>query len=264
VGSTGQTKTGGLNIATVSGSVGIGTTTPASPLTVVGAIRSTIGGFIFPDSTTQATAATAGVNYWTLSGTNLFPTSTSYNVGIGTTTPAYTLDVIGTLRTTATTTFSGNVGIETTDPGCTLEVAGDMAITGQSRVRVFGAATLTIPNGVATKVKFDHVTYDEQGEYDPTTNYRFTAKKAGYYLVLAQAEWDTGDVPWTIAMIYKNGDVVSRHQDISGGYTMTPVSDILYLASGDYVEFLIQHGYSSSRNLRGYSWGTFMSIHKLS
>jgi len=56
----------------------------------------------------------------------LFPTSTSYNVGIGTTTPAYTLDVIGTLRTTATTTFSGNVGIGTTGPNYKLDVSGNI------------------------------------------------------------------------------------------------------------------------------------------
>ena len=56
----------------------------------------------------------------------MFPTSTSYNIGIGTTTPAYTLDVIGTLRTTATTTFSGNVGIGTTEPGKKLDVSGEI------------------------------------------------------------------------------------------------------------------------------------------
>jgi hypothetical protein len=37
-----------------------------------------------------------GANYFTLSGTSLYPTSTSYNIGIGTTTPAYNLTVVGT------------------------------------------------------------------------------------------------------------------------------------------------------------------------
>jgi hypothetical protein len=42
------------------GNVGIGTTTPAFPLTVAGTIHSTNGGFRFPDGTTQTTAATGG------------------------------------------------------------------------------------------------------------------------------------------------------------------------------------------------------------
>jgi hypothetical protein len=40
-----------------NGRVGIGTLTPAQPLTVVGPIQSTTGGFVFPDGTTQTTAS---------------------------------------------------------------------------------------------------------------------------------------------------------------------------------------------------------------
>ena len=42
-----------------SGQVGIGTTTPSYKLDVSGQIRSSSGGFVFPDGTTQATAANA-------------------------------------------------------------------------------------------------------------------------------------------------------------------------------------------------------------
>ena len=45
---------------------------------------------------------------WGLSGSNLFASSTSWNVGIGTTTPSYKLDVIGDLRVNTSSTL-GNV-----------------------------------------------------------------------------------------------------------------------------------------------------------
>lgn len=88
-----------MRIAT-SGSVGIGTTTPAQKLSVVGVIESTTGGFKFPDGTTQITAGGGGggTNYWNLSGSNLSATSTSYNVGIGTASPATKLDVAGKIN----------------------------------------------------------------------------------------------------------------------------------------------------------------------
>jgi hypothetical protein len=44
-----------------SGNVGIGSTSPSSPLTVNGTIQSTTGGVKFPDGTTQTTAATSGL-----------------------------------------------------------------------------------------------------------------------------------------------------------------------------------------------------------
>ncbi len=43
-----------------TGNVGIGTSTPAYPLSVNGVIQSTAGGFKFPDGSTQSTAATGG------------------------------------------------------------------------------------------------------------------------------------------------------------------------------------------------------------
>jgi hypothetical protein len=50
-----------------TGNVGIGTASPASPLTVAGTIQTTSGGVKFPDGTTQTTAAPAGVTAVTAS-----------------------------------------------------------------------------------------------------------------------------------------------------------------------------------------------------
>src|SRR5215813_1703376 len=43
------------------GKVGIGTSTPTSPLTVQGMIETTLGGLKFPDGTVQSTAAVSGL-----------------------------------------------------------------------------------------------------------------------------------------------------------------------------------------------------------
>ncbi|WP_295901850.1 beta strand repeat-containing protein [uncultured Bdellovibrio sp.] len=50
----------GSNIYRSAGNVGIGTSTPTSPLTVSGTIESTSGGFKFPDGSVQTTAASGG------------------------------------------------------------------------------------------------------------------------------------------------------------------------------------------------------------
>jgi len=57
-----------------------------------------IGSYVFGWVVPTATPPGGNIsltNYWTLSGTYLFPTSTSYNVGIGTTTPSEKLEVAG-------------------------------------------------------------------------------------------------------------------------------------------------------------------------
>jgi hypothetical protein len=61
------------------GNVGIGTLNPQHPLDVVGVIRSTSGGFQFPDGSTQTSAG-----QWTTDGWGIYH---SGNVGIGTCCP---------------------------------------------------------------------------------------------------------------------------------------------------------------------------------
>ncbi len=81
-----------------SGNVGIGTTTPGSPLTVNGPIESTSGGVKFPDGTTQTSAATGsgGESPWQQADSEIY--YNSGNVGIGTTNPTVMLDVVGDIK----------------------------------------------------------------------------------------------------------------------------------------------------------------------
>jgi len=85
------------------GNVGIGTATPAYKLDVAGPIRSSSGGFVFPDGTVQTTAGGGG-SQWTTSGANIYYTTGS--VGIGTTSPAAKLAVSG-VGVNGTATFTG-------------------------------------------------------------------------------------------------------------------------------------------------------------
>ena len=107
-----QWITSGSNAYFTGGNIGIGTATPGKPLDVNGIIRSTTGGFTFPDSTTQTTAATStppagssgqyqynGGSGNFAAGAQLFTNGT--NVGVGTATPGQKLDVNGTVRMTA-------------------------------------------------------------------------------------------------------------------------------------------------------------------
>jgi hypothetical protein len=83
------------DFAYFKGKVGIGTTSPASPLTVAGVIESTTGGVKFPDGTTQTTASAGG------SG-NVSNTGTPANNQIAVWTDATTIEGDADLRWTGT------------------------------------------------------------------------------------------------------------------------------------------------------------------
>lgn len=76
-----------------NGNVGIGTMTPAYKLDVAGPIRSSSGGFVFPDGTVQTTAGGGGGggSQWVTLGSNIF--YAFGNVGVGMSTPGVSLDV---------------------------------------------------------------------------------------------------------------------------------------------------------------------------
>jgi hypothetical protein len=106
-----------LSLQSDGGSVGIGTTTPAAKLEIVGAsglqIRNgAADGFSFTQANTNSwawTGLTGGSNY----------SIQNANVGIGTTAPTATLEVIGNVKATSFTgSFSGSVSA----PGSTTQI----------------------------------------------------------------------------------------------------------------------------------------------
>jgi len=125
VGTSTQYKAGALGIGGVlrgysnayfDGNVGIGTTNPSYKLDIVGALRLQptsqppgANGVIYYDSATNkfrcyqngtwVDCFGSGGGFWASSGNNIYNTN-SGNVGIGTSNPAYKLDVVGEIRAT--------------------------------------------------------------------------------------------------------------------------------------------------------------------
>ncbi len=128
-----------------NGNVGIGTMTPAYKLDVAGPIRSSSGGFVFPDGTVQTTAGGGGGgggSQWVTLGSNIF--YALGNVGVGMSTPGVALDVNpnGALRVGHANLSSGgdnvNLGSHTWFNGTAWQFDGNPGalyrITGQQHL----------------------------------------------------------------------------------------------------------------------------------
>ena len=141
----------------VADNVGIGTTAPAEKLVVIGNVNISdslnvtntvqLTTLSFADGTTQTTAAVAATNdsLWNQSGNDIFQKDITGSVGIGTATPATTLDVQGKLNVTGNVSIaqdtlfvdntSSRVGIGTSSPSFKLDVLGNIRTTKQVRAQ---------------------------------------------------------------------------------------------------------------------------------
>ena len=170
----------------------------------------------------------------------------------------------------------------------------------QSRSRVFLNTEQSIPQGTWTGIEFNQVDYDEHGEFTltpaPNTPGKFTATEEGYYQVNARTEFGVGDQSGVVGQgyvsiaIFKNGAAyaVGNNLQMTLMGSTGPeeielleknnapnVSDVLYLAAGDYVEiFVFQSFANPNAVLRVFDSTlppsnpsqpiTYFSIHKIS
>ena len=157
-------STRAITINAGGGNVGVATTTPGSPLTVAGTIYSSTGGFKFPDGTTQTTAASAAstaYNSWTTSGTYVILATSTNTVGIGTTTPAAKLTVVGAAKigTAAWTNQTGDLGVSRDAAATTGAIyfgnaAGTTYLYYDGTKFIFAGGGLTIDTGTVTATSF--------------------------------------------------------------------------------------------------------------
>lgn len=106
--------------------------------------------------------------------------------------------------------------------------------------------------GSPTKVQYDSESIDTNGNYDSTTNYRFTPTVAGYYLIGHYGRFDNGvDTTQIGVLLFYNGSQAAGHYSHMstgkncGGFIMR----VMYFnGSTDYVEAYVYQDSGSARN----------------
>jgi hypothetical protein len=155
---------------------------------------------------------------------NLFYTdATNSRVGIGTISPTTKLDVNGTIS-----------------------VSGNQAVNGPAFSAGLAPNNQSVNASTATKITIDTEDFDTNGNYDPTTNYRFTPTVGGYYQISAGITTNAAASGTVQVLIYKNGTLYkSGSQVLLGAATATTVTVSCLVnmnGSSDYVELYCFQG----------------------
>ena len=137
-----------------------------------------------------------------------------------------------------------------------------------AKARIYKSAAQSIAS--PTKIQLDIETYDQAGNFDNVTNYRFTAKVAGFYLINAQVGMTSVPAGQGVASyIYKNGNEhsynISYFNGPAGNSCKSTIVDLVKLDVDDYIElFAANTEAPTTRALETGESKTFMTIHFLS
>ena len=101
--------------------------------------------------------------------------------------------------------------------------------------------TQSITSGVFTKIAFNTEDFDTNTNFDPTTNYRFTPTKAGYYQISITTLVTGATNTRAISRLYKNGANYVTIFDVFPAATVQIVQNsgaaLVYMnGSSDYLE----------------------------
>jgi len=157
----------------------------------------------------------------------------------------------------------------------TAQGAGELSLFEPvSRIRVTKNDAQSIPTATVTIVEYDDEVFDNLGEYDNAVNYRFTASKAGYYLVTAglSSEPDSlGPQEYFEIRLYKNAAHYSTGfvnvSDAGAVYNVlhnSILNDIVYLAATEYVDIRCYHTLGGPILIITNAVYNYLAIHRLS
>jgi hypothetical protein len=114
---------------------------------------------------------------------------------------------------------------------------GSIDMIKKSYINVTNTNLQSITNTDPVKVVFNSVIFDSKNEFDATTNYRFTAKNRGYYLVSGNVFLSASDSN-TDLILYKNGSAIEASKVLTNNFGdgNAVFSYMAILNSGDYLE----------------------------
>jgi len=129
------------------------------------------------------------------------------------------------------------------------ELATGVAGTGPA-FSAYQSSAQSVSNASFTKVQLQTEEFDTNGNFDNTTNYRFTPTVAGYYQINGSINFGTAS-GITLSIIYKNGVRFKDGQSFQNSAVgnSSTVSALVYLnGSTDYIELYAYQTSGSSQN----------------
>ena len=119
--------------------------------------------------------------------------------------------------------------------------------------------------GTPTKILLNVIDLDNTGRLGDTTNKRVNIIRPGEYAIRGIMMWDfaVGNMPRSIAMIYKNGSAIFQNEGyveggaFGGGMVATPYTT---LAAGDFIEFWGLQNSGSTDEFYGVATGSSTTI----
>ena len=173
---------------------------------------------------------------------------------------------------TQDTSLDEAVAMSSKAPKASPTFTGQVSITGASRMRATRATAQSVGSSAQTIVQYNTETFDNLDEYDNATNYRFTAKEAGYYsisasLLSASVAWDAGEI-WQIS-VCKNGVLNAQGTRTQADaaittYMQSQINDMIYLAVNDYIDIRVFHNQGAAVNTYNDATYNYFSVHRLS
>lgn len=130
--------------------------------------------------------------------------------------------------------------------------AAASAASGPAFAAYRNTSTQSISATTWTKVQLNAEAFDTDSCYDPTTNYRFTPNKSGYYL-FSGSIWLSGSTNWNL-VIYKNGSDAATFFNTSTIPTLGGGALLYANGSTDYFEaYVYAVGGGTVQNIGGTS-----------